>query len=163
LKNSQKVNERIMMSFLKSVTDVYSDLIGENIKTSGLEKLAKNFVVIDGVSTIVPFTGKFSGRMLLAMDKKMAIKIHNILTEENVRELTDDVLFTVAEIGNMVAGNAVTKINNEIEGRIRLAPPNVFSGNNMSFINFKVNIYNVLFETPNGSIKLNVAFKEELE
>jgi len=161
--NDQRMFKKVMTTFVQTFVDVYKQFTDEDLQPGGLEKLEENSISIAGIAVIVPFTGKLSGRVLLGIDKDVALSIYSSITGESVEDICDDVLFSMGEFGNMVTGNAVTVVNNEFKSGIRLAPPSVFSGDEMNFVNFKVNIYNIVFKTPHGVIRLNTAFKEEAE
>nr|WP_303048933.1 chemotaxis protein CheX [Marinitoga sp. 1138] len=116
----------------------------------------------DGVVILVSYTGKISGRMIINIPEELGIEIHNILTEDDKTQIDDDVLITMNEFGNMVAGNAITHVNNKYRGyNIRLAPPSSFSGKDLMFFNFKMDAYNVVLSDGKYKINYNVAFKED--
>ena len=160
MENTQDIPKLIISSFVKGIGRAYKELTDETAHGEGIEKMEGGGIKISGVSVIVSFSGKYSGRMLLSMDKETALRTHNELTGEEEKEITDEVLFTIAELGNMVSGNSITIINEEIDASLRLAPPSVFSGD-IRFVNFKASLYNVLIGTAYGKVSLNVAFKEE--
>jgi len=115
-----------------------------------------------GISTLVGFTGGWKGLFFLDMSQDTAMKLAGILTGEVYQSVADEeVLLSCAELGNIISGNAITAVNNEQPGlNIRLTPPSVFAGDDMSIFNVRLSSWSVLMQTEAGAIKINVAVEE---
>ncbi len=156
-KNTER---QVMQSFIRSMCNVFSTLTEKKLVPRGVEQSDTLVVKVSGVVVIVSFSGLFSGRLLVSMPKELTGIIYKGLGGENPSD--DDLLLAANEFGNMVAGNAVTEINNIIKGaNIRLSPPSSFIGDDLVFFNFKMSAHNILFDAENLTIRLNVALKEE--
>ena len=158
-----EIQKRIIAHFMNAAALIYRGLTSDLVPiVGGLEKNKGNTITVNGYTVIIGFKGKFSGRFLLNLPSFEALRLHKAITGKTVDESSNDILFTVSELGNMIAENAITKINDELVGaNIRSSPPSVFVGEDMKFFNFRVNAYNILLKTPKHQIKINIALGEE--
>lgn len=156
-----EIQKRIIILFTNATIIVYKKLTSGIVPiVGGLEKNKGNVIRVDGCTAISGFKGRFDGRFLLNLSIPTALKLHNTLTGNVEDKLTDDVLFTVSKIGNMIARNAVTRINDEFNSaNVRLSPPSVFAGKDMEFFNFKINNFNIILNTQHDFIRINIAVK----
>lgn len=152
------VEKQVIQSFVKSICKVFSTLTTKKLEPRGVEK-AELVLKTSGVVVIVSFSGSFSGRMLIAMSKEFSESIYRALGGENPSD--EELLLAANEFGNMVAGNAVTEINNTLKNsNLRLSPPSSFLGENLTFFNFKMSAFNILLDSEKSTMKLNIALKE---
>lgn len=113
-----------------------------------------------GISTSVSFIGKFKGRILVDYNKDLALKIANDINGENFSELKEKmVMYTLSEIANTIAGDAITKINNDKQASLRLAPPIIFTGEKVIISVPKIPGVSALLKTDYGKIKVNLAIE----
>jgi CheY-specific phosphatase CheX len=63
------------------------------------------------VSVAVRITGDSEGDVIISMDTGTALGICSILLGLKIDSLTPGALDALAELGNMIAGNAVTELN----------------------------------------------------
>ncbi len=157
----RKEIKRVIIDFTNSAVAVYKELASRTIPiVKTLEKNEGNVIVVNGCAAMLGFEGRFNGRFLLNLSFPEALRLHEAITGKVVNEISDDVLLTVSEVGNMIAKDAVTRINDEFEGaNVRLSPPSVFAGKDMKLFNFRINAYNVLLKTYDEYIRINVAVK----
>jgi chemotaxis protein CheX len=67
-------------------------------------------------------------------------------------------------VANVISGNAITAVNNAQPGlNIRLTPPSVFMGEDMSIFNVRLSSWSVIMQTDAGVIKINVAVEEGMK
>ncbi|MCD6238416.1 MAG: chemotaxis protein CheX [Thermotogae bacterium] len=159
----EKDIERVVADFTSATVDVYRELT--SLKSISVVKEAEknegNIITVDGCAVILGFDGGFDGRFLLNLPFSEALRLHEVIVGESVNGINDEVLFTVSEVGNMIAGNAVTRINDEFKGaNIRLSPPSIFAGKDMKFFNFGTSICDISLKTCDCLIRINVAIKE---
>lgn len=115
-----------------------------------------------GVTSIVTFAGVQKGRFLLDMEPALALKIANTIMGmefDDAREY--DVLTAISELNNIIAGDAITALNNEFELSLRLAPPIVLCGNQPIISIPKLTSVTVNGRSDYGKIKINIAFVGE--
>ncbi|HBT38876.1 MAG: chemotaxis protein CheX [Pseudothermotoga sp.] len=153
------IEKLILESFIRSMCKVYRNLTNKELSAKGVEKMSSAVFKYSGAVAIVGFSGLVSGRMIVAMPKELAVIVYEALGGEQPSD--DDLLLGVGEFGNMVAGNAITQINNHLkDANVRLSPPSSFLGEDLTFFNFKMSAYNILFESENLISRLNIALRE---
>jgi DNA-binding NarL/FixJ family response regulator len=117
------------------------------------EKQSRGFSVVMGI------IGKYGGRMLLDMSNVTAGKIAGYLIKEE--ELNNDLIVNViAEISNIIAGNACSMINktNSLFG-FRVAPPTAVYGESIKISRAELStVTSVIAETTFGDIYMNIGF-----
>jgi len=152
--------KQILQSFAKAVCNVFHELTEQELAPQGVEKAESLILKASGAVVILGFNGAFSGRVLISMPKEMASFIHESLMDEKPND--EDLLLTISEFGNMVSGNAITVVNNIFKGaNVRLSPPSSFVGDDLTFFNFKMSAFNMVFKAQNGTLRMNVALREE--
>jgi CheY-like chemotaxis protein len=114
-----------------------------------------------GISVLTGITGSFSGRMVFDLSTEAA----NLLAMRLLKQVPkdeDQVNDVIAELANIVAGNAVSKLNKEFRGAfLRITPPAVFTGEKFSIVSPALQIHFWEIDSPFGRIRLSVGFKKE--
>jgi DNA-binding NarL/FixJ family response regulator len=122
-------------------------------KTTNAEQTSR------GISVVMGIIGKYGGRMILDMSNETAQNIAVSLLKNDT--LTNEqVVNVMAEMSNIIAGNACSLINksNEIFG-LRVAPPTVVYGESIKISKPKLDtITSVKAETVFGEIYMSVGF-----
>lgn len=143
-------NESLAMTlnrFFKEIPQ-YRDITNVN-----KEKQSRGFSVVMGI------IGKYGGRMLLDMSHETARKIAGSLIKEE--ELNNELIVNViAEISNIIAGNACSMINktNSLFG-FRVAPPTAVYGESIKISRAELStVTSVIAETTFGEIYMNIGF-----
>ncbi|MCJ8344568.1 chemotaxis protein CheX [bacterium] len=83
-----------------------------------------------GFAVIIGVTGDLEGRVIVDMSQATAIKFAEIMNMEEIGEFNDLVKSSMGEIGNMISGRAISKLQNE-GGDFNITPPTLFEGENM--------------------------------
>lgn len=113
-----------------------------------------------GAMVVVSFSGKRKGRFLIDMENKIAVELARRVTGEPLAALKDQaVIAALSEIGNIIAGDAVTAVNNQFGYGLRLTPPVVFAGDGMTVGLQNTESYTMDFEGGCSRLKINVAFE----
>lgn len=156
----RELTKLVVKELIESTIQVAKNLFGVEIRSGGVEKLDGNTVRAFGVVAAVSFTGMFSGRVLVSTSKSFASELSSALLGRTADDM--DVLYTFAEFGNLISGNALTKVNNMVRGaNLRLTPPSAFLGDELVLSNLKVSNFNVNLSVVGREtevLKLNVAF-----
>ena len=117
------------------------------------EKKSRGFTVVMGV------IGKYGGRMLLDMSVATARNMAAYLIKEE--ELNCDIIVNViAEISNIISGNACSMINktNNIFG-LRVSPPTTVYGESIKISKAELDsVSSLIAETSFGDLYLNIGF-----
>jgi len=115
-----------------------------------------------GYSTVLGFIGKINGWIVLYMSKETACVIAERVNRETYEDKEDSFIgYSIQELGNIICGAAVKKINNtEKNLNLRLTPPGLFKGHSVSLLGGYANDrYNGVFETEFGNINMSVIFE----
>ena len=118
---------------------------------------------VSGAAVIIGITGFTTGRAILYMDEPM-IKLFamHMLGRATVEELADDeAVDAVEEAANIIAGRAVSKINNVLEGKeLRLTPPGTIRGSQVHIVSPRMTTFCISIRLPIGMVRMNVGFAE---
>jgi len=147
--------------FVRASTNIFREMLDVSIHKGQVEAEGESFIS-QGFTVMVGLTGGWEGWFFLDMSQETAIKMASLMVGEDYSSVEEEeVLLAGAEIANIICGNAITDINNIHSGlNIRLTPPSIFAGDNMSMFNVRLNACSILLQTDAGNIKLNVVMKE---
>lgn len=111
-----------------------------------------------GAAVILGITGTRQGRFILDVSQAtLANLVRAMLAKNDISE--NDMLNSIAELANLIAGYGVSKINNmHKEVEFRLTPPSILLGEALSVINQRVKSCTIVAKTTAGDIYLNVGF-----
>lgn len=112
-----------------------------------------------GFSVVMGIIGKYGGRMILDMSGETARNMARYLNKED--ELDSDVVVNmIAEISNIISGNACSMINktNNVFG-FRVSPPTAVYGESIKISKAELNsVSSVIAETSFGDLYMNIGF-----
>ena len=106
---------------------------------------------------IVGITGEAEGRVLFDMTPESAVRIAEAMNGETTSELNRLGQDTLAELASMIAGRAIT-ILNDAGHQLQVSPPTLLIGDNVTISNFKLETLVVPLGTAYGDVVVNVAF-----
>lgn len=138
---------------VKQMTDIELISLDEKIdEPEGFRSL--------GVASVVTFSGKVKGRLIIDMCNEFAFEMTQRVMGEPCNDLGDKMLAAlVSEMNNTIAGDANTKLNNSFNLGLRLAPPIVATGMNMVVSSNKMDAVTVRYTSEFGEFKINVGFQ----
>jgi chemotaxis protein CheX len=152
--------EQLVLPFAKSVQEMIQQMAGIEVTVEGNFYDEKEELISLGVSSVISFTGKIKGRLVIDMESALALAFANKI---NGRKFTSEreiiVLMSVSELNNIVAGDANTYLNNQFKLGLRLAPPFVFAGNNAIIQTPRIPSASINCKTEYGKLKVNVGFE----
>ncbi|MCX7841946.1 MAG: chemotaxis protein CheX [Clostridia bacterium] len=149
--------------FKKSIAGVLRQMSGIELRTTEVFHPETEDIESYGVSSIISFSGKIKGRLLLDIEQSLALEIaKNIVGQEFSSEKEYMVLAAISELNNIVAGDAITALNNMHSLSLRLAPPVVFAGKGAAICIPKLNSYSMYCTSEYGKLRLNAAFERGL-
>jgi len=158
-KQADDYQEQLLEYFIKSFEDNLADMVGVSSDTSVTHGTGVKFIG-HGITVIIGITGTRQGRMTLDLSSDVAEKFtKKILGDEVIVE--DDILNSIAEFANIIAGHSVSQINNVFQSNefdIRLTPPSIFIGESLIVINSKMASSTVSAQTEIGALYMNVGF-----
>lgn len=112
-----------------------------------------------GFSVVMGIIGKYGGRMLLDMSVETARNMARYLIKEEALNF-DVIVNVIAEISNIIAGNACSMINrtNSLYG-FRVSPPTVVYGEVIKISKTQLStVSSVIAETSFGDVYINIGF-----
>ena len=155
---------RIDQVFFESTRSILKEMAGISLERQDQEAEDIKEITSLGVTSIIAFAGKKKGRLVIDMEKELALTIgKNLMMEEYESERDPMVLAAVSELNNTIAGDANTKLNNEHNWSLRLAPPVVMAGKDAIISIPKLPSVTIRGNTSYGSIQMNVAFEGGIE
>jgi chemotaxis protein CheX len=90
----------------------------------------------------------------------VACKLCGIMNGEEYDQEDEYILFSLAELLNILSGNAISMLNNKHKGlSLRICPPSVFVGQRLNINSPKVKVKIVKVHTDAGDIYLSVGFE----
>ena len=147
-------------TYIRPFTDA-AHVVLEEVLSSRIEagdiQLSATTVASRGVTTIVGITGETDGRVLFDMAPASAVRIAEAMNGETISELNRLGQDTLTELASMIAGRAVT-ILNDAGHQLRVSPPTLLIGDNLTISNFELETLIVPLETSYGEVVVNVAF-----
>ena len=149
--------------FVESAMSVLKSTVSENVKR-GTPKLSTSINNIQGVAIIVGLAGQVSGRVVLDMSEETALNVASSMNGERLDSLDELVSATLTELGNMITGNAITKLH-ELGFKFDLTPPALFVGQKMEIAALggttdSVEALIVPLISDCGKIEVNVSIRE---
>jgi len=110
------------------------------------------------VNTIIGVTGQLEGQVIYTFDERVALRFASALMGEAVEELDELAKSAVAELGNIITGNAAIGLSENGYNCI-LTPPTLLTGKELIVTTFTP-VLNIPFSTDFGSVTVHVALRE---
>jgi chemotaxis protein CheX len=118
--------EQYIKPFINVCIDVFKQFIGCEIAAKTPYFSEKDSIAGGDISAVIGFTGEACGAVIISMQKKVAIKLTDILTGSPHTSMDDDVLDVVGEIVNIIAGNVKQELGETMNMIISL--PTIVQG-----------------------------------
>jgi chemotaxis protein CheX len=110
------------------------------------------------VTIIVKLKGDSDGSIIMNMPEKTALNISTVMFGDTFDRLTPDVIDSIAELANMIAGNAMSVLN-DMGFDFTVLPPVIITRNDVRPRRPAVEAFQVPVFTDLGEITLNVALR----
>lgn len=115
--------------FVTAAVSTLEQFIPDSEINRGELNVAEAPVQTRGAAVYIGISGELQGRVIYDMDRSTAIKIANAMNHENLSELNDLVCSTIQELGNIISGNATSKLHEELNGKkVNITPPSMIVG-----------------------------------
>jgi chemotaxis protein CheX len=120
------------------------------------------------VSIVINVVGDSNGTIVVSMDTLTALNVYNAMTGENSNSLTELGIDAISELTNMIAGNAISVIN-DLGYQLTVSPPFIFRENSdrdevlkaLTEEDGTVEVIHMPFFTDCGAIDINLAMLKE--
>jgi DNA-binding NarL/FixJ family response regulator len=146
-------------AFREALTDTCNKLF-KAVPSFQTEDHSNKEQVSRGVSVVIGIIGKYGGRMILDMSYDTANKIADSLLEKESLS-KQEIINTIAELSNIIAGNACSLLNksNKLLG-LRVAPPTVVYGESLNISKSELDsLASTKAETTFGELYMSIGFK----
>ena len=149
--------------FVHSVQSIMDQMANIRVEFEGEQFTENDEIISFGVSSIITFAGKVKGRLLIDMEKSLALAIAENITGTKYTSANEYmVLASISELNNIIAGDSVTQLNNQNGLGLRLAPPIVFTGKDTLICIPRISSISLNCMTKYGKMKVNAAFERSL-
>lgn len=145
--------------FAQATYDVLKEVLEVPI-TRGKLALKKSPVSINGVAVILGLTGGVEGRVIFDLSEESAIKISGAMNYEEFDTFHDLARSTISELGNIIAGKAVTLLNDS-GFHFNITPPILLHGKDMKTTDGNMDTVVIPLNSEYGEFNVNIALKEK--
>jgi chemotaxis protein CheX len=157
------MNSNLYEPFVKNTKSIFMSMGNVEVNFGPTSISNEDETISLGVTSIISYTGKMKGRFMIDMEEEVALALAHNITGTYYTTVRDDmVMATVSEINNIIAGHAISEINNIHSLKLWLAPPIVFNGKKAVICIPKVNSSTVTCFTKYGNMVANIAFERSV-
>jgi chemotaxis protein CheX len=151
------VNVELINPFLTTAITVFRTMAGCEL-TRGKPYLAEGTAPTHEISGVIGLSGKAIGTVVLSLGETVALKVTAAMLGEEPPEMNGDVVDTIGELTNMIAGSAKAQLEH-LEMSVSL--PSVIMGRNHR-VAFPGDIHPIAipFESEWGPVCVEVGLRE---
>jgi chemotaxis protein CheX len=147
--------------FVEAVYELFTTMLGTTVERGDIALLGKNVAPLE-VMGIIGLSGETRGVVTVGFPGETALKAVSKILDTELTELDDEVSDGVAEIVNMIAGNAKAKLSNTTGTPIDLSLPTVVRGTDYRIDSPGDSVWiGVPFDSPLGNFELRVMFEPD--
>ncbi len=141
--------------FIQSAQSVLQAEIGGPIKM-GQVSVQSSHYTSQAVTVLVGIAGSIRGVMLLGLSEETAKALVSSLMGSRVEELDELTQSGIAEMGNVIAGAAVTSLSDDGHA-CKISPPTLIIGAGTTISTLNIRRLVVPLETPCGVMEMQLA------
>lgn len=144
-------------SFRRASLEVLQDVLEVTLSPGPVLSVDSPVAILE-VAVIVGITGDVEGRVLFELSTDTAMRVSSVMNfGETFLEFDSMVRATLAELGNLIAGRAVTLINDE-GGDLHISPPILMCGLGMRSSD-QSPVQRFSIPTPHGEVGINLCVR----
>jgi chemotaxis protein CheX len=147
----------LIQPFISALDAVLAETLSASVSVSDLAMEEEGYCK-KGPAVLISIKGQIEGRIILDMDVTTAAAIAAVMTGDVVQESDPVVRETVAELANMVIGNAVTLLNDR-GFTFKVFPPEVHSDAQIEKAGADTEATVLSFATPQGDVYMNIMMR----
>lgn len=144
--------------FIEAAHDVFGQITHKTLKL-GHPYLKTNPMTSREVNIVIGVAGSVAGQIMYSMDRSVAIAIASGMMGTPVMELDDMAQSAVAEMGNILTGNAMIRLANQ-GYQCQITPPTIVQGKNLTISTLDIHTLSIPLHSEVGDITLDVSLKE---
>lgn len=148
--------------FVKAAIKVLKQFMPDLEVKKGKLSLEEAPFALHGVTVYIGISGLLAGRAVYDMDKETAIKISSAMNGHPLDGLDELARSTISELGNMISGNAVVFLSENLgDEDIDITPPSLIVGSGTELSDSVSRKYlKIPLETNYGTIVISIAVKK---
>lgn len=155
------MSKQIFEPFINSISLIFKEMANIEATLVGALNTETEEIETMGVTSVISFTGKIKGRVMLDLEPSLALAVAENITGSIYDSIKDPmVMAAISEINNIISGKAIAPLNNELGLKLWMSPPYVFSGENAIICIPKLNSASLSYSTKYGNLKFNIAFEK---
>jgi chemotaxis protein CheX len=108
---------------------------------------------------VLGVTGQLEGQLIYGMSLFTADKIAGLMLGRPVRTFDELAASAIAELGNMISGNALTELARK-GYRCDMSPPSLIRGSQVKINTLEIPTIVVVLNTPMGEVEVNICLQQ---
>jgi chemotaxis protein CheX len=153
------MNVKLVNPFIMATFSVYEMVLGE-MPTKGQIGIQPTCSTISDINVVLGLTGDVTGNVVFGMCQQTALRISSKMTFQELKVLDPLAKSAIAELCNMVSGNALQELADQ--GFIcDITPPSLIKGSNVEINLMAAPALRLPVHTSFGEVLLTVALSEQ--
>jgi len=112
--------------FVEVTINTFKEFVGIDVTPRHPHFLDPDVAFEWDISAVIGLSGAVKGAVIISMKSDLAIKLTELLTDDNHSEIDADVVDAIGEINNIIAGNIKPKVPNG--DKIVISIPTIIKG-----------------------------------
>ncbi len=144
--------------FVSAAAEVFQMMLGSTPQRGQLGA-RKGIFTSQQCNIVLGVTGQLEGMIIYGMSLMTADQIASQMLGTTIRTFDELAASAIAELGNMISGNALTKLSNA-GYRCNLSPPSIIRGSSVRISTLEIPTLVVPLITDWGNLEINVGLQE---
>ena len=155
------MKKEYIMPFVEATQNVFQDFFGITPELDTPYIVKKEETANWDISGIIGIAGESKGVIVLSINENLAISLVSKLVGKKITTLDDDVVDTIGELTNIIAGNSKKGFE---EYRLKISLPSIIKGKEHSVFWPKqgIPILSIPFTIPGGKFMLFVGLEKKI-
>jgi len=149
----------IINIFLKSASDVLKQEVQADMKRGPIAMTMGKFPS-DEITSVIALTGDIQGQVFYSMDNETAKKLISKMLYEEVRINDPKIQDGIAEMGNVITGNASIQLSQK-GYECDISPPTIVKGKGLEISNFGIKTIKIPLKTQYGIVTMRIGVKKK--
>ncbi len=143
--------------FIDSTIKVLDTVLDSDIRRGDFS-LVDGYEIDGEISILIKLTGDSDGTVVVNMSAGTALNVCNLMTYSDSSLLTELKMDAISELANMIAGKAVSVLN-DLGFEYKISPPLIVSKSSIRAETTETEIFLIPLFTECGEITMNIAIR----
>lgn len=148
----------LIQPFVAAAAEVLRAEAGVDVKRGNLA-LESTAITLTEVAALVSLIGQIEGVVVFAMSESMCLALVSRMLGQNYEQLDELALSGVAELGNVISGQAATKLS-KAGYQVSISVPTIIMGQGATIATVGSQRLVVPLETELGTMQIHLAVRE---